>query len=311
MRIRWLVVVAWSILTVVAASAQEPQPVSLDEFKRILQNTQDALSGQARPSLDRNFLPEMWSVREGKGEFRVSTSWLRNGLKEMEATPKDSGKIRASLLDKLKALRAECDALGGVTSVNAERGRLNAILGRREFGKVRGPTLWDKIKQKINEFLIRMLSSLFGSEVAPEIGKILIWLVILAGAGILGLWAWRLLSRPADVPTIAARLGSLPPKDWRDWLAEARRAADSGDWRDAIRRAYWAAVYRLEERGVWRSDRARTPREYLRQLDKTSPYRLPLNSLTTVFERTWYAGDSADASAFGLASDALEKLECQ
>lgn len=103
----------------------------------------------------------------------------------------------------------------------------------------------------------------------------------------------------------------MPPKDWRAWLAEARRAADAGQWRDAIRLAYWAGVYALEERGLWRSDRARTPREYLRQLDTASPYRSSLTSLTSVFERTWYAGESADEAAYERASKELESLECR
>src|SRR5689334_20947574 len=139
MRMRWLGVAAWLVLAMATVFAQDSAPLSLDDYKRTLQETQDTLSTPGRASLDRNFLPETWIVRDGKRESRVSTSWLRNGLKEMEDKPADADKIRASLLDKLKALRAESDSSGHQTSVDAERLRIAAILTRREFGKVHGP----------------------------------------------------------------------------------------------------------------------------------------------------------------------------
>jgi hypothetical protein len=77
-------------------------------------------------------------------------------------------------------------------------------------------------------------------------------------------------------------------KRWQLWLEEARAAARAGDYRHAVHLAYWAAISKLESRGSWRPDSARTPREYLRLLPKGSQFKTPLADITGSFERAWY-----------------------
>jgi Domain of unknown function (DUF4129) len=118
------------------------------------------------------------------------------------------------------------------------------------------------------------------------------------------IWSNRELERvvPTDLPVSA--------KEWVVWLSEARAAAAKREWRDAIHLAYWAGISFLERQGMWKPDRARTPREYLRLLS-TNEYRETLTALTRIFELAWYANRGASERTFAQTLQELEKLGCQ
>src|SRR5205807_6946990 len=103
---------------------------------------------------------------------------------------------------------------------------------------------------------------------------------------------------------------AVSAKEWAIWLAEARAAAAKGEWRDAVHLAYWAGISFLERQGLWRPDRARTPREYLRLLSSSSEHRETLTALTRIFELAWYAKRDASESTFSQTLQELEKLGC-
>ena len=69
---------------------------------------------------------------------------------------------------------------------------------------------------------------------------------------------------------------------------------------------YWAAIASLAVHGRWRRAAPRTPREYLRLLDPTSPQSSTLRTLTRLLEQVWYARrDAAErdyVQARGLAT---------
>ena len=102
-------------------------------------------------------------------------------------------------------------------------------------------------------------------------------------------------------------------RGWRDWARDALAASARGNHRDAIRLAYWAGVYRLEELGVCKVDRTRTHREYLRLLGAApgaENRRVPLENLTWRFERVWYGREPASAEDFQFVIKQLEMLGC-
>ena len=88
------------------------------------------------------------------------------------------------------------------------------------------------------------------------------------------------------------------------------RRPQRGDWRDAVRFAYWSGITHLESKDVWRVDLARTPREYLRLLPAGSPHRDPLRGLTELLERVWYADEAATPDRFDEALARLKDLGC-
>ena len=91
-------------------------------------------------------------------------------------------------------------------------------------------------------------------------------------------------------------------------MQHARAAAARGEYRDAIRILYGAAVRRIEEGGTWQVDPARTHREYVRLLPADSLQRPPLAAITTCFEHVWYGHAQASAIEFEAILAELESL---
>src|SRR6185437_16386462 len=111
---------------------------------------------------------------------------------------------------------------------------------------------------------------------------------------------WRIrLSEESDRPAP----GAASARDWQLWLDDARKAAASGLWREAIHFMYWAAISRLESRRLWPADRARTPREYLALVAHEDPRKPRLGALTREFEWTWYGGRPADEPDYRRAEE--------
>jgi hypothetical protein len=192
----------------------------------------------------------------------------------------------------------------------AQRQISTAILAQAEFDQIDHPSLWNRSV----EAFFNWLNNLFGRIPSGSGSHWLLWLfewglVIAASTG-LGWWLiqgsrrerWRLES--AGGP----RAGAPSQRDWQLWLAEAETFAAKGEWREAVHNVYWAAISRLESRGLWPVDRARTPREYLGLLSAADPRRADLNALTCGFERIWYGYRPAAEAEYRSACDLLEKL---
>ncbi|HEY1860025.1 MAG TPA: DUF4129 domain-containing protein, partial [Gemmataceae bacterium] len=96
----------------------------------------------------------------------------------------------------------------------------------------------------------------------------------------------------------------------REWASDALAAAERGDYREAVHCAYWAAVVRLETLGLLKRDRARTPRESLRNLDPHPTEQRLLREFTRHFELIWYGYRPASAQDWSEARAHLEKMGC-
>jgi hypothetical protein len=122
---------------------------------------------------------------------------------------------------------------------------------------------------------------------------------------------FRFIRRPAAAGSVVPDRPFVSQKESSVWLSEANAAAARGDWREAVRLAYWCAVSFLEDQGAWRPDRARTPREYLRLLPASSDHRPGLTELTRTFELVWYGAEEADSRRFAEALAHLERMGCR
>jgi hypothetical protein len=83
-----------------------------------------------------------------------------------------------------------------------------------------------------------------------------------------------------------------------DLRVSAAEMARRGDFRAAIRRAYIALLYELDERGKLRLDRAKTNRDYLNELRPDPNYFIPVSARTQIFERVWYGQRAATREDF-------------
>lgn len=211
----------------------------------------------------------------------------------------DAQKRLASDLEQAKGVPAPTPAH------DQERAVMNQVLAGREFRDLKQPTGRDTALEKLGSWLNRFFANVDKMRSRSRwVGRALIWGFFLAvGIGL----AWGLLQIERRWRVRLVPMSDRPApeaasaRDWQLWLADARRAAADGLWREAIHFVYWAAISRLESKRLWPADRARTPREYLALMAPEDLRHDGLASLTRTFERTWYGGREASESDYRAA----------
>lgn len=100
----------------------------------------------------------------------------------------------------------------------------------------------------------------------------------------------RGLSREAAVAALrtASDTDELLALSYRRALRNADQSARDGDYRTAIRYAFWALILWLSENGRFEVDSRRTNREYLARLPSDAPERPVFGDLLGLFEQKWY-----------------------
>ena len=163
----------------------------------------------------------------------------------------------------------------------------------------------------VNRWLIRRLELILGPIARrPWSGRVLIWLAIAAAFALVVVMVRKIWMRERTEQTFDP--GGLPGASEGSlaWRAKAAAAASHGNYAEAVRGAYWAAVVWLGEAGVWQTDLARTPREYLRLLPAGHARSAPLAALTRRFEEVWYRRQIGTLDEFNDALMQLEALGC-
>jgi uncharacterized protein DUF4129 len=317
---RILAILVWPVLALglclicVAQTPPDPSPsVTLDEYITALDGLDSTIKSLDGKNPDTSELlqkiPSAWRVKTGQQTFEVSSEWLRNELFEWKNHPDE--KARNLITKRLEHLRSEAAGFAlPVSDASDKQAQLNHILSAQEFHNVHGPTWMDRLKQRLVELLIRLLGRTLGSSVIPAIGNVVVYGLIAAAVLLLAYWMYRSIKNSGELETILPHPLPISSKEWTLWMAEARAAADRGNWRDAIHLGYWCGVSFLEAQGLWRPDYARTPREYLRLLPTSSEHHPTLLALTRSFEIVWYGKQEADAAAFSQTLSQLEKLGC-
>jgi len=269
----------------------------------------------------RESLPKAWTVEAGARRFDVPTDLLVSRLLKAEKQPE----FRLQQLDQareyLDALAGETVSLSGQppSQVDSAQSKLDAILARPEYTHSQHQTWWDRLRQQINEMIFdalrRVLDRVGGQK---DVGQALLWIGIFGAAILIGYWLFRRWFRAARLEEMALDSSQHSARSWQQWVFASRAAADRQDYRLAIHCAYWAGIARLQELGTVTSDRAKTPREYLRSLGKSdlilpetqaSRYQA-LSTLTSRLETKWYGSHAATEADFRDSIAQLEILGC-
>lgn len=267
----------------------------------------------------RQSLPAAWTVDAGGQRFNISTAWLAQGLEKLSRESPESDAVRRGLQARVAAMREQASAFGATAGFEAAgasgaRAKLDRIMNRREFRNVRrpaGPNWLQRLRERLATVLAELLYVTFGRiGTSPRAGRVIVWSIIALAFAAMAIWLKRMIARSSPEPLLRLEAPLFRSRDWRQWAAEAAATANTGDYREAIRCAYWSAVLRLEEAGTWRPDRARTPREYLRLLPSASAHRPPLADLTRRFELSWYGNRPTGTGDFQLALQQLERIGC-
>jgi hypothetical protein len=279
------------------------------ELDQLLAATQQLdSSGRGLPEHLKD-LPPSWRVRTGQQDFEISTEGLRRDVHKF--TEEEDFSAASAIRSRIENLRSDLDGFEAPPpDVSSSRAHLSALLARPEFRNVSGPTFLDGLAQRLIGFLLSLLELLFSSSAIPAISKFFVYGLIFLAVLTLGYMAYRQIRPAGERDNVVPTDLPVSAKSWALWLANAHAAAAQNNWREAIHLAYWAGISFLEQKGMWRPDRARTPREYLRLLSNSSEYRETLTALTRVFELAWYAKREANSEAFAQTMQALERLGC-
>lgn len=287
---------------------------SLQDYTAQLQQLSGKLSAaklapdDARTIADE--LPPVYTVRVGDQRFEVAIKEVGNNLRKYAVT-QDAMALTAAR-NQLDLMLADAQAMNAPQAASSnERAKLEEILARREFQDVSGETWWDRLKRRVQQFLWNFLGQVSASRAFPIVSEVIIWGMVAAIFLMVVYCLAHSFYQTGTYTRLAGVPGAVSERPWRDWQAEARTAAAEKRWRDAIHLSYWAGISFLEAQGLWRPDRARTPREYLRLLSTEDSHRSSLAALTRTFETVWYGTVVADEQSFATANDLLEKLGCR
>lgn len=104
--------------------------------------------------------------------------------------------------------------------------------------------------------------------------------------------------------------GALPPvHDSEDLLALARRAEARGDYREAVRLIYQAALLRLDRLGVFRYEPTKTNWAYATEVASSGPMGVLFGHLTRVADRALYSPAPVTAEHYSQADRFYGELQ--
>src|SRR5258708_26688153 len=134
--------------------------------------------------------------------------------------------------------------------LESERAKLSAILGGREYAKVKGPNAWDRFLAKAYGWIARQLNRLFSVKgFKGDTQLIVVYIVIGIAFSVLAVWIVRRLAQPLRAEPEREIMPLAPSaKGRRAWLAEARALAPEKDWRNPIHPGFLAGISFLEKR---------------------------------------------------------------
>jgi len=309
-----LVTLALLLLTAQAAASPPPSRVSLDQYVAALDRLVARAGTATGPSAADPLallkdVPAEWIVQTPERTWTIPTRGLRADLTAWQRERSDEA--RRQFVERLQLMRSHAAAaIRPAPEIVPARDHLTNILAEREFRGIHGPTWFDRLRERALLWMLGLLGRLVGASSFPTIANLLVYVVIGLAVLLTAWWMHDLLRRSARDEAIAIALRSMPDRTWQAWLAAARDAAARGDGREAIHLAQWCAIAWLEQRGAWRPDQSRTPREYARLLGGADAAAAPLRGLVSLTERVWYGTLPADAARVDEALARLRDIGC-
>ena len=266
-------------------------------------------------------------VQTSSGIRKVQFVWLRSALRiasnasSLPVSAKDpapkqtaltaaSDRLRDAALQLDQQLSRQPEGFRKPRNLASERAALTNILSHGGYAVETPPTLFERLRDEFLSWLDRRLSAIGVREGSQWIVDLLLISFIVVTCGAMIWWFARQVRSPhlKLTPGHAPAPSAPSYQDWQKWLDEGRAFARERRWREAIHHVYWSAISRLESRGLWPADRARTPREYIGLLAAHPESLGDLDILTRSFERTWYGDQAVGEAEFDQACALLERL---
>ncbi|MFQ3590477.1 MAG: DUF4129 domain-containing protein [Chloracidobacterium sp.] len=240
-------------------------------------------------------LPERRIVQTPTGEVVVRNQPLRETLDALCAS-----EDKAVMREHLRRLEAQLDIIQSYlsASVDGSAANIQEILARDAFQPIK------KTKtplEQLREWFFQLLEKLLPKGSRQSDGGLSTWnqwaqggiwigiaALLIAGS----LWVVRRLRRQAKSVEEGARIILGEPvaldMDADELLAQARAAAEAGDWRQGVRKIYIALLHDLDKRGIVPLNPAWTNHEYLAAVRAQSSLYPAMRELTDRFDWLWY-----------------------
>jgi hypothetical protein len=322
-----------SLCCCLAAAQQPADAASLEDYRARVQTATTAMEGLHQTfdetddvnspefvALEKRTFQEVRSVLparekiEGAGVvFDVDNRWLHDELDLYTKIAADETDGRDELLmrvsERLRALHTRLAEAANAAAVataardkEAEKGRMNAILQRREYNEQAAEdTALARVWKNFREWLRGLLpeTSPVGEEAAGTFSAVTRLFVFALTAAIIIYVLWKygaqLLPRNRARKKVKSEarvvLGErlAPGQTPADLIEQAETLARAGDLRGAIRKAYIAVLFELGERRILRLAAHKTNRDYLSTLrrERAGLYG-DMQPLTHNYERHWY-----------------------
>ena len=212
---------------------------------------------------------------------------------------------RANAPDLLR--QAAADLRQPATRLPADaRQQLEEVLARPEFQPAQ-PTLW----QRLVNWLAERFPDVGQMEGSDLIGRLLVWLIVAISVLVVGgvLFSFlRGLRRSIVSQEVIEELGGHIPLYASQAQQQATEAARGGDFREAMRLLYLAALLHLDEVGLIRFDRALTNQEVLDSVANNERLRDLLTPVVSLFDRVWYGHAPFGEVEFEQVSQQIEEV---
>lgn len=292
-----------------AAEAMDGLHQTFDETGDV--NSADFIALEKRTFQEvRSLLPAGEKIEGAGVVFDVDNRWLHDELDLYARIAASEINARDELLlrvaERLRALHTRlaeaANAAAAGRDKEAEKGRLNAILRRRDYNEQAAEDtalarLWEKFTAWLRGLIPE--SGPVGEGTAGTFSVIarLFVFALTAAVIIYVLWKYGAQLLPRNRARKKAKsearvvLGErlAPGQTPADLIEQAEALARAGDLRGAIRKAYIAVLVELGERRVLRLAAHKTNRDYLSVLrrERAALYG-DMQPLTNNYERHWY-----------------------
>ncbi|HEY9679501.1 MAG TPA: DUF4129 domain-containing protein [Drouetiella sp.] len=173
----------------------------------------------------------------------------------------------------------------------------------------------DKAQSWLADFLAALHLQAPGIADTSIVGNVLQVLVIAVGALCLCAIVWVALRRMSQLRAqseLAKRGQTSTYKllDAAGWKVEASRLAAKGDWREACRAAYMAALRALHENGITEFAPTRTNYEYWYVLSpRSEKLAKEFRTLANQVELVWFGNKAAAESDYEVCNVQMNKVE--
>jgi hypothetical protein len=287
---------AFAAGTLLVTPAQAASPCVTLQYLTLLGGADNALS--AVPAQPATALAD---VTQAEALAPAASSDLSPIVASLSASPPDiaGGTRRIDLIVQTLALPS-----GSVCHVDSQQAEndLRQVYASSVFADLdqnQPPSIFSRIGSVIN-WVLTHLFDLLGSG-----GSIALGVIVLGGLLAFAIYRLRGVagSRRALGAEEPATAGNDPDREWQLGMSAAQR----GDYREAIRRAFRSALLEVADRRA-HLDRAWTTREMLATLSTDADLLAVVAPAAASFDKAWYGRGTVDAADWDLARSRCEAV---